>query len=404
MLAAFLLAFVASFFAYARRPRDFAGYVAAGNAVLDGRDIYLDTPPGFNTWPPFFSFVSVPFAWVDRASPYLARCIWIALIWASLFWSISLIARLVHGKRLAFRPSESALDIASPELLVPFVLTLPYILNNFELLQINSILFALVLWGLLLQAEGREAAGGIAIGAAAAMKVMAIAFLPYFLYRKRWRAAFWLTAATAVFFFSPALILGWAKFWKDVALWPGALQASWSSGNAEQSVYAMWDRMLGYGYIPFAEPGNFLLPLSGARSAKVAWGITCAVAFVLGAIAFRGTPRPDSRWAQVEWAVVFVAATVLSPLTRKPYLVVLLLPNALLYSASLSAGIDPRGRRVLGGVLFASFALSLPTLHDLIGKSLAARLEMGSVVTYGALIMLGGLLWYRNSAPREELN
>jgi hypothetical protein len=42
-------------------------------------------------------------------------------------------------------------------------------------------------------------------------------------------------------------------------------------------------------------------------------------------------------------------------------------------------------------------------MHDLIGKSLAVRLEMGSVVTYGSLIMLGGLLWYRSRAPRQEL-
>ena len=28
---------------------------------------------------------------------------------------------------------------------------------------------------------------------------------------------------------------------------------------------------------------------------------------------------------------------------------------------------------------------------------------MGSVVTYGSLIMLGGLLWYRSRAPREAL-
>jgi hypothetical protein len=346
----------------------------------------------------------VPLALLDRVSLYLVRALWIALNWASLIWILSFIARLVYGKRLAFRAGESALDIASPELLVPFLLTLPYIINNFELLQINSILFALVLWGLYLQAKGREAAGGIAIAAAAAMKVMAIAFLPYFLYRKRWRAALWLAAATSVFFLSPALILGWGKFWKDVALWPEVLHASWGSGNAQQSVYSMWDRILGYGYVPFAVPGTFLLPLSGARSAKLAWEVTCVVAAALGVIAFRGTPRPDSRWAQVEWAVVLVASTILGPLTRKPYLVILLLPNALLYAAWRSSSLDPRTRRVVGGILLASFVLSLPTLHDLIGKSLAARLEMGSVVTYGALIMLGGLLWYRSRAPREELD
>ena len=207
------------------------------------------------------------------------------------------------------------------------------------------ILFALALWGLFLQANGREAAGGIALAAAAAMKVMAIAFLPYLLYRKRWRAAFWMAAASLVFFFSPALILGWAKFWDGVALWLPALHASWGAGNAHQSVYSMWDRILGYGYIPFAVPGTFMLPLSGARSAKLAWEITCAIAGVLAAIACRGTPRPGSRWAQVEWAVVFVAATILSPLTRKPYFVVLLLPYALLYAAWRSTDLDPRARR-----------------------------------------------------------
>ena len=403
VLGVLFVAFVASFFAYARRPGDFIGYVAAGNAVLSGHDIYLDTPPGLNTWPPVFSVVCVPLALLDRVSPYLVRIVWIALNWAAILWALDLIARMIYGKRLRFPPDETSLAITSSELLVPFALTLPFIINNFELLQINMILFSLVLWGLFLQANGREAAGGIAIAAAAAMKVMAIAFLPYLLYRKRWRAALWLAAATLVFFFSPALLFGWAKFWKDLALWPGALHASWGSGNAEQSVYAMWDRILGYGYIPFAVRGTFVLPMSGARSAKLAWEITCAVVAALGAIAFRGTPRPDSRWAQIEWASVLVAETILSPLTRKPYLVILLLPYALLYAAWRSTRLDARLRRILRNVMFVSFALSVPTLHDVIGKSLAVRLEMGSVVTYGSLIMLGGLLWYRSRAPREEL-
>jgi Glycosyltransferase family 87 len=403
VLCALFLAFVASFFVYARRSVDFAGYAEVGQAFFDGRDIYLDTSVGTNTWPPFFSLAAVPLGLLDRMSPYLARIVWIALTWASIVWALDLIARLVHGKRLSLRPDETSLAITSPELLVPFALTLPFIINNFELLQVNMILFSLALWGLFLQANGRESAGGIALAAAAAMKVMAIVFLPYLLYRKRWRAAFWMAAASVVFFLSPAFFFGWAKFWKDVALWPAVLHGSWGSGNAQQSVYSMWDRILGYGYIPFAVPGTFMLPLSGARSAKLAWEITCAIAAVLGAIACRGTPRPGSRWAQVEWAVVFVAATILSPLTRKPYLVVLLLPYALLYAAWRSTDLDPRTRRVLRNVMFVSFALSLPTLHDLIGKSLAVRLEMGSVVTYGSLIILGGLLWYRSRASREML-
>ncbi len=403
VLFVLLAAFVASFFVYARRSEDFTGYAVVGRAFFDGRDIYLDTPVGTNTWPPFFSLAAVPLGLLDRVSPYLARLVWIALTWVSVIWALDLIARLLYGTRLGFQQGETSLAITSTELLVPFALALPFIINNFELLQVNMILFTLALWGLYLQANGREAAGGITIALAAAMKVMAIAFLPYLLYRKRWRAALWMTAASVFFFLCPAVFIGWAKFWKDVALWLPALHDSLGAGNASQSVYAMWDRILGYGYIPFAVPGTFVLPMSGSRGATIAWEISCVIAALLGAIAFRGTPQPGSRWAQVEWAIVFVAATILSPLTRKPYLVVLLFPYALLYAAWHSADLYPRTRRVLRNVMFVSFALSVPTMHDVIGKSLAVRLEMGSIVTYGSLVMLGGLLWYRSRAPREEL-
>jgi hypothetical protein len=302
---------------------------------------------------------------------------------------------------LRFRAEQNSLTISSPEILVPFALALPYIINNFELLQINMILFALVLWGLLLQATARNAAGGIALAVAASLKVMAFAFLPYLLYRKRWRAAFWMASTSLILFLSPALRFGWGKFWRDVALWPAALHATLGAGNGQQSVYSMWDRILGYGYIPFAVPGSFELPLSGARSPRIAWQITCLIVFVLGLIVCRGVPRPNSRMAHVEWSLVFVAAAVLSPLMWKHYLVVLLLPYALLYAALQSGELDPHLRRVLRNVMFACFALSLPTLHDVIGKRLAVRLEFGSVVTYGALVMLGGLLWHRGHAPKE---
>ena len=401
VLAAFLIAVVASFFVYARRSEDFTGYADVGRTFFDGKDAYLDTPAGENTWPPFFSLAAVPFGLLDRHSPYAARLVWIALTWVATFGALDLTARMVYGKRLGWRSGESSLALDSPELLVPFLLAFPFILNNLELLQVNMILFTLALWGLYLQANGKDAAGGIAIAAAAAMKVMAIVFLPYLVYRKRWRAALWMAAASVVFFFLPAIFTGWGKFSKDIALWLPALHGSLGAGNASQSVYAMWDRILGYGYIPFTVPGTFILPMSGARSATIAWEITCAIAAALALIAFRGAPRPDSRWAQIEWAVVFVGGTILSPLTRQPYLVVLLLPYALLYAAWRSPETDPRTRRILRNVMFVSFVLSIPTMHDVIGRSLAVRLEMGSVVTYGSLVMLGGLLWYRNRAVRE---
>src|SRR5258708_9108114 len=131
VLCALFVAFVASFFAYARRSVDFAGYAAVGQAFLDARDIYLDTPVGTNTWPPFFSLPAVPLGLLDRVSPYLARILWIALTLASILWALDLIARLIYGKRLRFRPDESSLAFTSPRLLVPLALTLPFLFHTF---------------------------------------------------------------------------------------------------------------------------------------------------------------------------------------------------------------------------------------------------------------------------------
>ena len=93
-------AFVASFFVYARRSVDFAGYAVVGQAFADGRDIYLDTPTGTNTWPPFFSLTAVPLGLLDRVSPYFARVVWIALNWIAIYWALDLIARMMYAKRL----------------------------------------------------------------------------------------------------------------------------------------------------------------------------------------------------------------------------------------------------------------------------------------------------------------
>jgi hypothetical protein len=62
------------------RDGDFIGYVLVGNLTLQGQNIYKDYL--INTWPPFFSIVSVPIAIIDNVSHYLSRFLWLS---ASLF-------------------------------------------------------------------------------------------------------------------------------------------------------------------------------------------------------------------------------------------------------------------------------------------------------------------------------
>ena len=392
------------FFAYVRRPGDFKGYVPAGNAVLTGADIYSDTPPGLNNWPPFFSLLCVPLALLDKVSPSLARGLWIILNYGVLAVILRWVTRLVYGRRLTLHEGNEGISLTAPGIFVPLLLTFPYLLHHFLYHQVNLVIFLIVLGGLILQENGKQPLGGIAIGLAAAMKVMPILFLPYLAYRRRWRAALYGVAATAFFSLSPILVLGWNRFLYDFKTWLAICrQNPWGTGSANQSIYALWDRFLGHGLVPFVSPGAFFLPMSGDPRVKLAWILSIVVAGLLILLAFRGQPRLGSIGSRVEWSVVFLVSALFGPVAWKHYLIVLLLPNTLLYAVWHSERFDARTRRVAGAVLLVCFLLSVSTSHDIVGRALAQRLDTAAVVTYGALVLLAGLLWFRRELSVEEM-
>ncbi len=397
ILFAFLASTVAGLFTYIRASEDFGGYLAVGELVLEGRHIYSELPPGINTWPPLFSLLCAPLAFLARATPYLARGFWILFNCGAFLLTLHLIARLLYGKALSLRaiPGEGRLSLAEPELFVPVLLSGYYIIGNFEHLQINIILFALTLGGLYLQATGRERAGGIALGCGAAIKVLPVIFIPYLIYRRRFRPAAYAIAAAALLSLSPALVFGWNRFLDYAAAWRDALSVGWSVGKMNQSLFAMWDRFLGHGMVPFLTPGDNFLLASGDPFVKTAWLLSLTAAAVLGLVFFRGKIRPDSEEAIAEWSIVFLVAALFGTVSWKAFLIVLLLPNALLFKVWLSPFGDRGMRRTSGSLLVVVFMLGWPTGRDIAGRHLHGMLEMASCITFAGLIMMGGMFWLR---------
>jgi alpha-1,2-mannosyltransferase len=399
LLSGLLLFLLVGSLFWIRRPGDFAGYLIVGDLVLQGRDIYREAPPRVNTWPPFFSLLCVPLALVARLSPYLARGLWLLLDVGLLLVVLRLLARLVYGRPLSLRAAGPGLSLAGPELLVPLLLTGRYIVANFEHLQINIVLFALTLGGLYLVVTGRPVAGGVLVGLAAAIKVMPAAAVLYLVYRRRWRAAAAAVGATALLSLSPIVVFGWSRFRDYLGAWRAAVAAGWGAGRMNQSVLAMWDRFLGHHLLPFAAPGADELPESGAPLALAAAGLSLVVVGFLAWRAFRERPRPGGWVMLAEWSVVLIVAALFGPVSWKAYLIVLLLPNTLLFAVWRSPAMDRRTRRIAGVVLFASFAIGGLTAHGIVGRAIAERLEMTSTVTVGTLVLLGGLLWLTPRLP-----
>jgi len=395
-LAAFLvLAGAALVAAYARRAEDFGGYVLVGELALQGRDIYRDAPPGISTWPPLFSLLCVPLALLSRLDARAARIAWLALNMAALAATLALVLRLVaRGPRdeRADAPVPALSSLASLTLLV---LTSRYIISNFEHLQINVLVFLLALGGLALLARGRRAAGALALGGAGALKVMPALFVLYLAWRRRWRDAAWTAGAGIGLSLLPAVVYGPARFAAQLAGWRDALAAGWTVGKMNLSVFAMWDRIVGHGLVPFAVAGSDALPRSGDPAVAALLALSLVLALAAAWWSFRSAGADDHRAELAEWSVVFLIASLFGTVAWKAYLVVLLLPNALLLSAWRDPGLAPALRRLARGTVLVPFALGVLTTDGLWGRAIGGRLEMGSVITIAALAMTAGLLAIR---------
>jgi hypothetical protein len=376
------------------REIDFHHYLEVGNAVLGGRDIYADTPPGVNTWPPFFSFFCALLAVAVKAGPRLAQGTWLLLNYAMLLWVLSLLARVVYGRTFTLGLSDKALTITSPEILVPLVFAGPFVTAVFEYSQVDLLVFTLALSGLSLFASDRPRAGGLALGASIAMKVTPVLFIPYFMYRRKWRAAAWTTGWTALLSLSPILVYGWSRFRHYLSTWASVLQVGWGVGKYNQSVFAMWDRILGHGMLPFTVAGIADLPKSGDPAVRVAWLASIATVTILAVALFRG--EAAARWGELcEWSVVFLVAGFFGTVTWKHHLVSLLLPCTVLFAGYRSPVFSVRVRRTLGVVALGAALLGYGTSRDLWGGAIAGRLEMGSIVTYAGFLLVVALFWFR---------
>ena len=378
-----------------RRPGDFAGYLQVGDLVLAGRHIYADADPGINTWPPFFSLLCVPLALLARPTPYVARGVWLALNYALLWAVLVMLARLVLGARLQLRAHHDAVSLLSPEIWVPVVLCYRFILGNFDHLQINIVIFSCALAGLFWHARGHDVRGGLLLGLAAALKVMPVVFVPYLLYRRRYRVGIVAALATAGFSLSPILVYGWPRFVDYFYAWRQAIDVGWGVGKMNQSVYAMVDRYIGHGFTLLRAGAENFVSESGNPMVMVVTVVTLLIITAAALLLFRGRQGPDSPASMAEYSVVFIVSALFGPLAWKAYLVVLLCPCMLLVALLRQGALRDTDRRVTVAALTTYFVLAGLTTPGLLGKRVAGALEMLSVTTIGTLVLLCVLLWLR---------
>jgi hypothetical protein len=422
VVAVLAVVFLASAARNIKEEGDFVHYLEAGARVLRGSDIYAGAgPDAVNTWPPLFAVVCVPFALLARVSVYLARGVWLAVNAALVYAMLRMTVELVYRRPLAFR-GRDGISVASSAFLGPLVLTSRFLLGNFDRLQINlAILFA-CLAGCLWLARGRPLGGGAAIGLAAAIKVLPVFFVPYFLGKRWWRALAGTVGAGVLATAAPILVFGSARWWSYVRFWVRLAAGGWPVRKGNQSMYAMVDRLYSHGALYWTPAAKRFVASDDPAVTAIVYGALLLVALLFAAAARRGGRSPRSPAAVVELAAVLAICVLFSPLAWKHYFAFLLLGYAVLWRAAFvpdppppagfATGVAPHlrdpapaadvpwglgsaDRRRLRVLLALSFALTTLSVRGMVGKTLSLHLETLSAVTVGALVALAALLYLR---------
>lgn len=228
------------------RGRDILGYIAAGHDALKLGELYKFSET--NTWPPFFSFFSVPLALCnDLLGLVPTKLLWYFVNFTAFVLSMKIMMLMLCKKKPAFFPG-NGFDFTSDLIVVPFLLVLPPFIATFYWLQINMIILLLITSGLYFHDHQKDWKAGFFFGLAASIKAYPGLFLIYFLLRKQWKTSISTLLWSIAFTVSPVLFYGFNKFI--------ALMNEWISMSLlkplgpdfvtpyNQSLYAFWERLL----------------------------------------------------------------------------------------------------------------------------------------------------------------
>ncbi|MEO1747089.1 MAG: glycosyltransferase family 87 protein [Pseudomonadota bacterium] len=361
---------------------DFANRIMAGEPLYDsGRYLY----------PPTMVVLLAPFSFLTPALFYAFLIVLsVGALYLCVLWSMRLSA---GDKPLPWQLA-----------LVPIIMMLPQIFENFDLGQPHIILLAIMLAGFGFMREGKPLAAGAMFGLAAALKVFPISILPYLIWRRYWKAAGSMVAALMIILVVlPSPIRGYERNLNELSQWFVAMagdedgfgqreQQNWSWKN--QSVVAITHRLVrDIDYKKGREgEGDAKMNITSVdyRTANyILLGVIAVIGLMFIAILLpRG--RLDQKRLAEEWGILLCLMTIASPLSRTYYFIWLLFPLFVLVQRSWDSDSELTKKWIRLGLI----AVFVFTLLQLINE-----LQAFGVNTLAAVLVMGMLAWIMRTSP-----
>lgn len=370
---------------------DFTIYHAAGRALLEGRSV-LDVK-GY-IYLPFFALCMAPLAVLPLP---VAAGLWQIASLAALVWAARMCLDLVSVRDA---PLSAALAWT------PLLCVLRLADSNFGNGQVNTIVLALVVRGLLAWRSGRERAAGGWIGVAAALKIVPGCLVLHLVLRGAQRAIVW-TAVSALscVLLVPALFVGWERNIDELQSWFHEQSAPYFEGGRTlleereylpgQSLTAALYRLLAHTPATSRKaegPAANLVDLDPESVKWIVRGAELLVLAMLVAALVRSQRSHEPRAWVREAALVMTAALTLAPLVHKAHMVWLILPYTVLLSGA-PAGLSRAAAWARWSLVALSVLLAGATAPAILGRTLATWQLAHNAVFLGLACVFAALLF-----------
>jgi len=387
-------------------PDDFLVVYSAARAMSNQVDIYAGTA-GMYIYSPFLAFIFQPLAVLpERAA---------AIVWLALSASIIFAASLIAARKVteSWRLWQKEIDSSIPWLISATALLLSFakIRSDFTLGQTDCLIIV-GLVGVLWWMDRRPALAGIAAGATANIKYLALIFVPYFLIKRNYRAAIASIVSFLFFFTLPALEVGLRSI-KTYAIDALAvlnrvagvreLISLTATGRSDKPIVnsVTWDHSVSLTSSILRVTRSHEVPDFIGASLIVVLFAAIAMAIVLigrrqgvnifqPATAKTATSHPGA--GTIEWAALIVLALVFGPQTTARHMIFLIL----VYTVAMAIVLAQKRRgpqiALIVSMVATAVVLSLPFRETGFHPSLIALKSIGTA-SWCALVLILCLVW-----------
>jgi glycosyl transferase family 87 len=371
---------------------DFHVFWQAGRNFYLGAPLYHGDLPGARNflYPPFAAFVFQLLAIFPlQVAATLFSLLTMALWALAVLLTREIVAQTFPGRSTATWP-----------LVLAVVFTAQFFLDNVNLVQVNGLIFALILLGIRAALRNEDVMAALWFVAATAIKVTPVFFVIWLLIRGRRSALLTVPPAAVAAVVVPLLVRGPVKGTAELREFYHAVlegRVHGTVGSEDENLGGMVYRMMRP--TENDEHHDYRLFTASERTAAVIYrgavGLLFA-AFLVLVIWLRSEAAPVSAF---ELSVVFLICHLLSPLTRKAHLVTLLFVFYTFLAIRLPT--LERPGRIGVGILWGLMAVSGLTGRDLVGSTAYSYVGGYNVIVSTMLLLLVGAIVLTSRGARH---